>query len=131
MEIIKTFGVFLSERQPIIPDAQLLPFPKSRITHSLLIYERHLCDFANEYTASQNSKKLKEIEEALGPVRSCRGLVAAYSEVEPPDEKAVSYFNSFKTISDVPRDEVDKWLDLQLKYASKGMEEELVDKQQS
>lgn len=124
MEIIKGFGKFLSESQPIIPDAQLLPYPKSKIAQSLLMYERCLCEVANEHNGSHDSERLKEIEGTLGPVRACRGLVAAYSDIDPQDVKAVAYFNSFKAIGDVPKDEVEECLDLQLKYASKGMEEE-------
>lgn len=131
MEIIKAFGKFLSESQPIISDAQLLPYPKARIAQSLLMYERYLCDVANEYNGSQDVEKLKEIDQTLGPIRACRGLVATYSIIEPRDMKAVSYFNSFKSIGDVPKDESEQCFDLKMKYASKGMEEELVDEKQS
>jgi hypothetical protein len=41
--------------------------------------------------------------------------------------RAVNYFNSFKSIEDVPEDESEKCFDLKMKYASKGMEEEPVD----
>lgn len=131
MGIIKAFGKFLSESQPIISDAQLLPYPKGRIAQSLLMYERYLCDVANEYDDSQDVEKLKEIDQTLGPIRACRGLVATYSIIEPRDMKAVSYFNSFKSIGDVPKDESEQCFDLKTKYASKGMEEELVDEKQS
>ena len=127
MEIIKAFGRFLSESQPIISDAQLLPYPKSKIAQSHLLYERYLCDVANEYVASQDVERLKEIDQTLGPLRSCRGLVASYSIIEPGDMKDVSYFNSFKSIKDVPKAESEQCFDLKMKYASKGMKEKLDD----
>jgi hypothetical protein len=126
-DIVRAFGRFLSKSQPLISDAQLLPYPKSKIAQSYLMYERYLCDVANEYVASQDVEGLKEIDQALGPLRSCRGLVASYSIIEPQDMEDVSYFNSFKSIKDVPKDEADRCFDLKMKYASKGMKETVAD----
>ena len=122
IEIIREFGTVLAKGMPPILDSQLLPRPKSIVEQAHLRYEQHLCDVANKYIASGRKDELKEINEILGRIRAIRGLLNAYSDIEPQDVQVVSYFNSFGTIKDVPHDESGRCLDLKLKYASKGME---------
>lgn len=84
-------------------------------------YEQFLCDEANDYAESGQTEKLREIDQILNPLRACRGLLSAYAEIEPQDARMVAYFNSFKTIKEVPPDQSEQCFDLLMKYASKAM----------
>ena len=122
IEISQEFGRFLSKGQPLVLDAQLLPHHKSTIGPALLTYEQHLCDAANRHIVFGRKVELKNTEQILGPLQSCRGLLNAYSDIDPEDAEIVSYFNSFATMKDVPTDELERCFDLHMKYASRGFE---------
>jgi hypothetical protein len=122
-QITNAFGKFLAERQPIIWDAQLLPYPKSVIAQALVTYEQHLCDLANYFVETDQSDKLQEIKKALGPVGAMRVGLSGYADIDPEDVELVSYFNSFRARKDVPEDESARCLELYVKYMSRGTEE--------
>lgn len=102
--ITQEFGRFLAERQPIIKDAGLLPYPKTVIMKALVMQEQFACDEANVLKASGRSHELKEIERIIGVLGFIRMGLCAYSDIDPEDKQIVSYFNSFRTIHDVPVD---------------------------
>ncbi len=125
IEVTQEFGGFLSKGSPVIADARLLPYPKSTIKQALLTYEQHLCDIANGHVASGHSQKLAEVETLLNAVRSCSVAIEMYADIDPQDAEAVSYFNSFQNIKDVPTEEQKECVELLGKYMTKGMESEM------
>lgn len=66
-------------------------------------------------------EKLQEIERSLNSIRSCRGFLSAYTDIEPEDEDKVTYFNSYHTLKDIPEEEQKQCFELLSKYMSKGM----------
>jgi hypothetical protein len=123
--ITQEFGRFLAERQPIIEDAGLLPYSKAVIMKALVMQEQSACDSANMLAASGRSEELQQIERYIGSLGFCRMGLCAYSDIDPEDKEAVSYFNSFRTIRDVPEDRKVECVKLVAKYMSCGMESEI------
>jgi hypothetical protein len=122
--ITQEFGRFLAERQPIIKDAGLLPYSKTVIMEALVMQEQLACDEANMLAAYGRSDELQEIERCIGTLGGLRMLLWIYSDIDPEDKEAVSYFNSFRTIRDVPEDRKVECAKLFNKYMGRGMESE-------
>lgn len=120
--ISKEFGRFLAERQPIIKDAGLLPYPKSVIMKAILVMQEFIRDNENILEMFDERKELKKYFDSLS---FCRVGIAAYSDIEPEDKEAVSYFNSFSSIKDVPEDRKKECVNLVVKYMSKGTESDM------
>ena len=120
--ISKEFGRFLAERQPIIKDAGLLPYPKSVIMEAILVTQEFIRDNANTLEIFNERKQLKKYFDSLS---FCRVVLGAYSDIEPEDKETVSYFNSFSSIKDVPKDRKKEYVNLVAKYMSKGTESDL------
>ncbi len=123
--ITQEYGRFLAERQPIIKDAGLLPYSKTVIMKALVMQEQFACDKANMLAASGRSDELQEIERYIGTLGFTRMALCSYSDIDPEDKEAVSYFNSFRTIRDVPEDRKVECLKLFNKYMERGMESEI------
>lgn len=122
--ITQELGRFLTERQPIIKDAGLLPYPKAVIMKALFMQEQFACDEANMLKASGRYHELKEIERIIGVLGFIRMELCAYREIDPEDKQVVSYFNSFRTLRDVPEDRKVECVKLVGKYMTHGMESE-------
>lgn len=123
--ITQEFGRFLSERRPIINDVGLLPHSKAVIMKALVMQEQFACDNANMLASSGRSEELQQIERYIGSLGFCRMDLCAYSEIDPEDKEAVSYFNSFRTIRDVPEDRKVECAKLVSKYMSRGIKSEI------
>ena len=123
--VCNDFGKFLAERQPIIQDASLLPHPKARIMAALEMQEQHVCDIANSYVRSGKDLAPKEIVKYLESLGGCRAILCYYSDIEAEDRNAVTHFNSFRSLRDVPPEEKADCVHLVCKCGSRGMEAEV------
>ena len=119
--VTNAYGAFLAKGPPIIADAKLLPHPKAEIERALIQYEQFLCDVANMHVELDRPEKLQEVERSLNSIRSCRGFLSAYTDIEAEDEDKVTYFNSYRTLKDIPEEEQKQCFELLSKYMSKGM----------
>jgi hypothetical protein len=123
--ISKEFGRFLAERQPIIKDAGLLPYPKIVIMKALFLAQKSIRDRANQFKMFWQSNERKQFKKLFDALGFCREGLATYSDIEPEDKEAVSYFNSFGSIAEVPEDRKKECVNLVVKYMSKGIESDM------
>jgi len=123
--ITREFGRFLAEQQPIIKDAGLLPYSKAFIMKALIMQEQFACDNANMLAAPGRSDELQQIKRYIGSLGFSRMGLCAYSDIDSEDKEAVSYFNSFRALRDVPEDRKVECVKLVAKYMSRGMESEI------
>ena len=117
--IVNEFGRFLAERQPIIKDAGLLPYPKEVIKKALLLQQELIRNNANTIKMFLQPNKRNQIKKYIGTLDFCSVALAEYGDIEPEDKEAVSYFNSFSSIKQVPEDRKKEYVDLRVKYMSK------------
>ena len=124
--ICNDFGKFLSDRQPIIKDASLLPHPKAKIMIALEIQEKNVCRIiADTYRRSGGGVSQKAMEKYLESLSACRALLCCYSDIKVEDRSAVTHFNTFRSLRDVPPEEQAACMNLLCKCGSRGMEAEV------
>lgn len=116
--ITKEFGRFLYERQPIIKDAGLLPYPKDVIMKAIIMQQKSIQDYVNMSETFLQPDERKHLKQYFDSIGFCRVGLAAYSDIDPEDKETVSYFNSFRTISDVPEDRKVECVKFIRKYTS-------------
>ncbi len=120
-EILQSFGKFMEDEKPLIPDIETLPYPKKEIHDVLWEKEQEMCDLANQAVKNDETEKLPELEKMIGALGSLRVFLHTYSEIDPEDQDDVDYFNTYSAIDEIPEDEKREFARLFGKYLSKGM----------
>jgi hypothetical protein len=119
---VDAFGRFLAEGQPPIWDARKLPYPKREIMVAYSVLEQYLYALITASVNSDLQKERSEYQEQLEWLRTGRVYLAHYADIQMEDAEAVDYFNSYKSINDVPEEERAECMKLMAKYLSIGAE---------
>lgn len=124
---ITDFANFLEAGGPTIPDESLLPHSKSQLVFDFEWRIEQLNLQAETSRAIDDNQTAEVLEKEIELFKSALFTIKTFTEIDEEDRNLVAYFNSFNSLSEIPREAFNKYVRLSNKYLKKSLGEKGID----